>query len=91
MRLLVLYLAAINIIALLAMCIDKYKAQRHKWRISEAALFVLGLLGGGVGAYAGMWLFHHKTKHLKFTIGIPAVIIMNMVVLWYLLQWLGLK
>lgn len=90
MRSLVLYMAALNIVAFLAMGIDKYKAQRHKWRISEASLFVLGLIGGGIGVYVGMGLFHHKTKHLKFTIGIPLVIILNITMLWYLLQRLGL-
>jgi len=90
MRTLVLYLAAVNIAALLAMGMDKYKAQRHKWRISEASLFMLGLIGGGIGIYLGMGLFHHKTKHLKFTIGIPIVIIVNVIALWYLLQRLGL-
>lgn len=89
MRLLVFYLPAVNIAAFLAMGIDKYKAQRHKWRISEASLFILGLIGGGIGVYAGMGFFHHKTKHLKFTIGIPLVIILNITLLWYLLQRLG--
>lgn len=89
MRILSFYMAAVNIAAFLAMGIDKYRAQRHKWRISEASLFILGLAGGGIGAFAGMGMFHHKTKHLKFTLGIPLITILNIIMFGYLLQRFG--
>lgn len=90
MKALLLYIAIVNIIALLVMRIDKYKAQRHQWRISEASIFLVGLLGGGFGVLLGMNIFHHKTKHLKFTIGIPVVIALNIISFWYFLQMLRL-
>jgi uncharacterized membrane protein YsdA (DUF1294 family) len=90
MKALFLYIAAVNIIAFLIMGIDKYKAQRHQWRISEANIFLIGLFGGGLGVLLGMSMFHHKTKHLKFTIGIPLVVALNIICFWYFLHKLGL-
>jgi len=89
MKTLSFYMAAINITAFLAMGIDKSRAQRHKWRISETSLFILGLAGGAIGVFAGMGLFRHKTKHLKFTLGIPMIIILNIIMFGYLFQKLG--
>lgn len=86
MKALQIYLIAVNIIAFIIMGIDKYKAQRHKWRISETSIFVVGLIGGGLGVLFGMGFFHHKTKHLKFTLGIPIEVILNIVMFGYLLQ-----
>jgi uncharacterized membrane protein YsdA (DUF1294 family) len=81
-----IYITVMSILAFAMMGIDKRKAHRHKWRISESNLFIVGLLGGGVGVLLGMNFFHHKTKHLKFTLGIPLVVLMNIVLLVYLLQ-----
>lgn len=89
MKALLLYIAAVNIVAFLIMGVDKYKAQRHKWRISELSIFVVGFIGGGFGVFLGMGLFHHKTKHLKFTLGIPFIMVLNFIMFWYLLQKLG--
>lgn len=66
-----IYLITMNTLGLLAMCVDKYKAKMHKWRISEKTLFLIAFLGGAWGSLAGMYIFHHKTKHLSFVIGIP--------------------
>ena len=75
----IIYLVIINIIAFLAMFIDKKKAQKGKWRISEKFLFVLVLLGGGIGGIAGMYIFRHKTKKTAFVIGFPAILIFEII------------
>ena len=61
-----LYLLVINLLGFLVMLIDKKKAQKGRWRISEHTLFVFTWLGGGIGTIAGMYLFRHKTKKIKF-------------------------
>lgn len=66
-----IYLMTMNTLGLLAMCVDKHKAKMHKWRISEKTLFLIAFLGGAWGSLAGMYIFHHKTKHFSFVIGIP--------------------
>ncbi len=71
------YLLSMNLISFLAMYIDKKKAKKGKWRISEWTLFMLVILGGGVGGIAGMKLFRHKTKKAKFYIGFPAILIIQ--------------
>lgn len=84
LRNIIIYFIAINIIAFLAMWIDKRKAKKGSWRIKEATLFTLVLLGGGIGGIAGMYTFRHKTKKLKFTIGFPVILISEIVMLIYL-------
>ncbi|MBR6033383.1 MAG: DUF1294 domain-containing protein [Clostridia bacterium] len=79
-----IYLVAINIIGFFAMWIDKKKAQKGAWRISEQALFYITLLGGGVGTILGMYTFRHKTKKLRFTIGFPVILISEIILLGYL-------
>jgi len=86
MKVLLIYLAVVNIVAFFVMGVDKRKAHKHKWRISERSIFILGIFGGGLGVLLGMNFFHHKTKHLKFTIGIPLVLLLNIVMFGYLLQ-----
>lgn len=76
----VIYLVVINLIALLAMYIDKTKAKKGKRRISEKTLFTLVALGGGIGGIAGMYLFRHKTKKTKFVIGFPMILIFEIIV-----------
>jgi len=78
-----IYLVIINIITFLAMGIDKRKAQKGKWRISEHALFVLVLLGGGIGGIIGMYHFRHKTKKPKFYIGFPTILILELIGIIY--------
>ena len=68
------YLLAVNIVTFLLYGIDKYKAKKGKWRISEATLLTMAAIGGSIGAWAGMRLWHHKTMHKKFKYGIPVII-----------------
>ena len=79
----IIYLFFINAIAFCSIYIDKKKAEKGKWRISESTLFTLVLLGGGIGGIAGMYLFRHKTKKIKFTIGFPAILITQIVIIIY--------
>ncbi len=65
----------VNILTFVAYGIDKWLAVRGSWRISETTLLWLVTLGGGIGALAGMLAFRHKTKHVKFTVGVPAIMI----------------
>lgn len=78
-----IYLLVINLMAFCAMWWDKRRAEHGEWRISEAGLFTLVLLGGGIGGIAGMYLFRHKTKKLKFTIGFPTILITEIVLAIY--------
>ncbi len=76
---LILYLLIINIVAFAAFGIDKMKARRGSWRISEKALFGLAFAGGSLGALAAMNVFRHKTKHKSFVIGIPVIMVLQVV------------
>ena len=77
------YLCAINIIGLLAMWLDKRKARRHEWRIPEKTLFLVSIAGGSIGTLAGVYIFHHKTKHWYFVVGMPLILVLQVVVgLW---------
>ena len=77
----VIYLIVINIIAFLAMYIDKRKAKYGKWRIPEQSLFILALIGGSIGAIAGMYTFRHKTKKLRFSIGFPVILVLQIILI----------
>ena len=79
------YLLAVNIVTFLLYGIDKYKAKKGKWRISEATLLTMAAIGGSIGAWAGMRLWHHKTMHKKFKYGIPIIIILQVALAVYLL------
>lgn len=74
------YLIIINIIGFISMGIDKYKAVHHKWRIPEKTLFIMALAGGSAGSIAGMQLFRHKTKHPSFFIGMPVILILQVII-----------
>lgn len=74
-HLVLLYLIIVNAAAFLLMLADKLKAKRGAWRIPEATLMGMAAIGGSIGALAGMYLFRHKTKHIKFTLGIPVILI----------------
>lgn len=74
MKLLLYYLLLINAAGFLLMLVDKWKAKKNRWRIRESTLLLVAALGGSVGSLAGMYLFRHKTQHLKFTLGIPLIL-----------------
>ena len=75
----IIYLIVINIIGFLAMGIDKRRAKMMEWRIPEKTLFLITLFGGGVGTIVGMYTFRHKTKKKYFTIGLPAILITEII------------
>ena len=75
-----LYLAAINIVAFFLYGIDKWKAQRNKWRITEARLLWIAVAGGSIGALLGMRLWHHKTQHAKFKYGLPLILCLHLAI-----------
>ena len=79
-----IYVLAINVIGFFAMGIDKLKAKKDWWRIPEGTLMMLCLLGGGIGTIAGMYTFRHKTKKLKFTVGMPTILIAEIALIIYL-------
>lgn len=75
------YIAVVNTIAFFIYGIDKWKAKRSKWRISEATLLGMAVIGGSVGAWMGMKVWHHKTLHKKFKYGVPLIFIAQMALL----------
>ena len=79
----IIYLVIINLLTFLIMWWDKHEAKLGDWRVSEKFLFLLVLLGGGIGGIAGMYVFRHKTKKLKFTIGFPTILITEIVLSVY--------
>ena len=78
------YLLALNAVAFIVYGIDKYKAKKAKWRISEATLLLLAVVGGSIGAWMGMKVWHHKTMHEKFKYGIPAILLIQIALMAYL-------
>lgn len=84
--LLCLYLLIINALGLLIMLADKEKAKKHLWRIPESTLLTVAALGGSVGCYAGMRVFHHKTRKPKFYIGVPVIFAVQVLVAGYFLR-----
>ena len=78
------YLLAINALSFILFGLDKYKAKKGKWRISEATLLMMAVIGGSIGAWTGMRLWHHKTMHKKFKYGIPIIIILQVCLVVYL-------
>lgn len=75
----IIYLIIINIIGFLIMYIDKQKAKKGKWRIPEKTIFIITVLGGGIGTISGMYAFRHKTQKLHFTIGLPTITILEII------------
>lgn len=82
----IIYYIAVNIIAFAMYGADKFFAKKDMWRISEKALILVAALGGAFGAFAGMETFRHKTKHAKFTIGIPVLMAVHLGILVYLFK-----
>ena len=85
MKPLFLYLLLINALAFALMLIDKKKAIKNRWRIPERTLLCLAAIGGSLGAVIAMQLFRHKTKHLRFSVGLPCMLAVHIILLILLL------
>ena len=90
LHIVLIYLVIINVVTFFMYGVDKWKARKSKWRIRETALLGLAVLGGSIGAWLGMKVWHHKTLHKKFKYGIPAIIIVQLAIIGYIL-WLWKK
>ena len=72
------YLGIVNVAGFILPAVDKRRAKKDRWRIRESTLFLISALGGSVAMYISMRLFHHKTKHKRFMIGIPVIIVLQL-------------
>ena len=86
-NILIIYLVIINLAAFFIFGIDKRRAIKNRWRIAESTLFLRALIGGSIGAEAGMYVFHHKTRHLRFVIGIPLIIILQVLIVFFIRKY----
>lgn len=84
LKLLLIYITLVSVITFIVFGIDKLKAKKSWWRIPESTLMVLAVIGGSIGALLGMYVFHHKTLHKKFTIGIPVILILQIAVVAFI-------
>ena len=85
-QLILIYLVAMNVVTFFMYGIDKWKAKRSKWRISEATLLGMAVIGGSIGAWLGMRMWHHKTMHKKFQFGIPLIIVAQIALLIWIIS-----
>ena len=85
-KLILLYLLIVNAVAFLLMLVDKQSARKKLWRIPESTLLLSAAIGGSIGALAGMYIFRHKTKHLKFTLGVPAILVVQIIAVFLLMR-----
>ena len=76
------FIIVVNLFSVIVCVIDKHKSKTGGWRINEKTLFILTFMGGGIGMYIAMKLIRHKTKHKRFMIGIPIIIIIQLVLIW---------
>ena len=83
------YLLLINAAAFTLMLVDKQNARKKRWRIPERTLIGSAALGGSIGALLGMYTFRHKTRHPKFTLGIPAILVAQIVLVLWLFMKIG--
>lgn len=79
------YLILTNLARFVLFGVDKYRAKNHLWRIPEKTLFLSALVGGALGCLIGMYFFHHKTRHWYFRIGIPVILVLNLLILTLIL------
>ena len=84
------YLIGINILTFMIYGIDKYKAKHSKWRVSEASLLLMAVVGGSIGALLGMRVWHHKTMHKKFKYGVPAILMIQIVLIGFAAFYLSI-
>ena len=83
LHIVLIYLVSINVVTFFMYGIDKWKAKKSRWRIRETALLGLAVLGGSIGAWLGMKVWHHKTQHKKFKYGVPAIITVQLALIVY--------
>ncbi len=76
----------LNVVTFFVYGIDKLKAKKSLWRIPESTLLILAAVGGSVGAYLGMKVWHHKTLHKKFSLGVPAILLLHLALLAYIMS-----
>ncbi|WP_288279602.1 DUF1294 domain-containing protein [uncultured Prevotella sp.] len=88
MELLLYYFVCVNVLTFFVYGIDKWQARQGKWRISEATLLLFAVIGGSIGAWLGMRVWRHKTMHKKFKYGIPAILMIHIIVIGYLSKWI---
>lgn len=79
----IIYFIIINLLGFFIMYIDKQKAKKGHWRIPEKTIFLITLLGGGIGAIIGMYTFRHKTQKINFVIGLPIITILEIIAIIY--------
>lgn len=84
---LILYFLTINALGFLLMLADKHRARKNRWRIPEATLMGVAVLGGSIGSLIGMYTVRHKTKHPKFTVGIPMILIVQLTAAYFVYRY----
>lgn len=82
------FLLAVNVMAFFMYGIDKWKAKKDKWRTSEATLLWIAVIGGSIGAWLGMKVWHHKTMHKKFRYGLPLILIMQIALVMFAYEYI---
>ena len=87
LHIVLIYLAVINVVTFFMFGVDKWKAKKSKWRIREASLLTLAVLGGSIGAWLGMKVWHHKTQHKKFKYGVPLILIAQIALSYLIIQY----
>ncbi|MBO1514268.1 DUF1294 domain-containing protein [Metabacillus sp. BG109] len=85
----IIYCLLLNVISFILMRVDKIRAKRGEWRIKEATLWWLAIVGGALGGFAGMRVYRHKTKHTSFKIGFPVIAILQLILFIYFINQLA--
>jgi uncharacterized membrane protein YsdA (DUF1294 family) len=83
-KVIILYLIVMNMVGFFSMGVDKKRAKSNEWRIKEKTLFFIAAIGGSAGSVLGMKIFHHKTKHRTFVIGMPSILIVQIILIMFL-------
>lgn len=89
MQTIIIYIIAINVVAFIVFGFDKLRARQKKWRIPEATLLLLAVVGGSIGAWAGMLVWRHKTMHRKFKYGVPVILILQLAIVTWIIYKFG--
>lgn len=83
--LLISYFLVLNIVGFIIMGVDKRRARKHAFRIPEASLFTIAIIGGSIGSIIGMYFYHHKTRHWRFVYGLPFILLIQILLLVFLI------